>query len=120
MARVFTIFRAALRPGVTAAEFERFLAEEWVETVLVPGARSYVLKGDRGSEIGCYRLVIEYDRRETGDLYQPRAGEPSVLYTQLEAPGLGTPEAQRAEAHWDALVQPGWAKDFTDWEVIAE
>lgn len=121
MARLFRIYDVEFRPGVTVEEFERFLKEVWVEVLVVPGVRSYVLKGDRGVEAGRYRLVIECDRVETRDLYWPTGDEESDLWKQLSAKSLSTPEAIRAEDHWATLVdEEGENYVFTDWQLIAE
>jgi hypothetical protein len=53
------MFPVRLRPEVTTDDFERFLKEDWVEVLTAPGAKSYVLKGNRGAEVGQYIMVIE-------------------------------------------------------------
>jgi hypothetical protein len=120
MGRVFKVFPVTLRPGVTVDEFERFLAEVWVEVMLAPGVKSYVLKGNRGVEVGRYRMVIEFDRVETRDLYYTPEGDDTELLKQLAAQGFSAPEAIRSEERWAELVTPDWAQDYTDWELVAE
>jgi hypothetical protein len=114
------MFPVTLRPGVTVEEFEPFLEEEWVETMLEPGARSYVLKGVQGVEVGRYQLVIEFDRVETRNFYWPPGGPASELFNQLNAKAMSIPECKQAEDHWDILVSPEWANDWADWELVAE
>jgi hypothetical protein len=109
-----------LRPEVTVADFEKFLNEEWVETMLEPGAKSYVLKGVQGREVGRYQLVIEFDRIETRDLYWPPGAPATELYNQLEAKSMSIPENKKAEDHWAALVTPDWGENWTEWELVAE
>ena len=114
MARLFRVFPVKLRPGVTADEFERFLKEDWVEVFSsAPGVRSYVLKGNQGVEVGRYRLVIEFDRVETRDLYWPPGAVESEVWKQVSAKGMSAPEAIRAEDRWAALVPPDWVEDYT-------
>jgi hypothetical protein len=110
-----------LRPGVTTDEFEQFLREDWVEVLWsAPGVRSYVLKGNRGTEVGRYLIVSEFDRVHTRDLYSASGTVESDLWKQLSAEGLATSESIRAEARWAELVVPDWADDHTDWELVAE
>lgn len=100
---------------------ERFLKEDWVEVFTsAPGVRSYVVKGNRGVEVGRYLLVIEFDRVATRDLYWPTATEESDIWKQVSTKGLSRPEAIRAEDRWAALVPPEWIEDYTDWELVAE
>jgi hypothetical protein len=110
-----------LRPGVTSDEFEQYLKEDWVEVLWsAPGVKSYVLKANRGIDVGRYVIVAEYDRVHTRDLYYPSGNEESDLWKQLSAQGLATPESTRAEARWAELVVPEWADWDTDWELVAE
>jgi hypothetical protein len=82
--------------------------------------RSYVLEGNRGTEVGHYLVVTECDRVHTRDLYWPTGAVESDLWKHLSAEGLATPESIRAEARWAELVVPEWANDYTDWELVAE
>lgn len=119
--RIFRMWPVKLRPGVTTDEFERFLKEDWVEVLWsAPGVRSYVLKGNQGTEVGHYLIVTEFDRVHTRDLYFPPGSVESDLWKQLSAEGLATPESIRAETRWAELVVPEWAEDYTDWELVAE
>jgi len=95
--RIFRMWPVKLRPGVSTEEFERFLNEDWVEVFWsAPRAHSYVLKGNRGTEVGHYLVVAEFDRVHTRDLYWPETGE-SDLWNQLSTEGLATRESIRAE-----------------------
>jgi hypothetical protein len=120
MAKAFRMFPVTLRPGVTAADFEQFLREDWVEVFSsAPGVRSYVSKAAGGRQAGQYLMVVECDRVATRDLYWPD-GKDSDIWKQVSALGLRAPEAIRAEERWPSLVIPEWADDYTDWELVAQ
>jgi hypothetical protein len=65
----------ALRPGVKAEDFEKFVIEEvyplpWLSEV-------YLLKGDRGDREGKYLVMYEFESVEARDRLFPSPGEMS-------------------------------------------
>ena len=65
MSRVFGMHMIALRPGVKAEDFEKFVIEEaypfpWPSEV-------YLLKGDRGDREGKYLVMYEFESVEARD-----------------------------------------------------
>lgn len=115
MARVIGIHEIALKPGVSAEEFEAFARE--VGSWGPPGTKSYFVKGTRGARQGQYAVVMELESAERRDqlfpaeaalseearqylesaiwrqLSQPwerlasSPGDPGVVYTDYEGPG---------------------------------
>jgi hypothetical protein len=106
MGRIFGLHRIELRPGVDAAEFERFATRSLAETPTLPGWRFALLKGDRGEQEGKYLVLAEVESIEARDRASPAGGlteegeqwfatatpllEQWREYT-TQAPGLETP-----------------------------
>jgi len=118
MAMVFGVHEIDLRPGVTAEEFERFLAQEYA-----PGAapqpagwKTYYLKGDRGDRAGKYLVLIAIDSVETRDHYFPAPGELSAAAQQYF--DQRSESEQAVAAKLDTLVTPV-GESYTDYVVIA-
>jgi len=75
MSKVFGMHMIALRPGVKAEDFEKFVTEEvyplpWLSEV-------YLLKGDRGDREGKYLVMWEFESVEARDRLFPSPGEMS-------------------------------------------
>ena len=98
MSKVFGMHTIALKPGVKAEDFEKFLAEEVSPLPSLDGVETYLLKGDRGDRDGKYLWIIEFASAEVRRRYFPSPGEVSQ-------------EAQRALASWAAA--------FEKWETFA-
>jgi hypothetical protein len=85
MGRLFGMHELELRPGVEAATFERFVAEDLSKMLHREGQQTYVLKGDRGDRAGKYLFVFEYDSVESRDRDSPGSNQDSQeLLTWLE------------------------------------
>jgi hypothetical protein len=118
MAKVFGVHEIELRPGVTAEEFERFLAQEYAPAEAPPpaGLKVYHLKGDRGERAGKYLVLIEIDSVETRDHYFPAPGELSAAAQQYF--DQRSESQQALDAKMDTLVTPV-GEIYTDYVVIA-
>lgn len=77
MAKAYSIREVALREGVTEADFERFLREEFPRVPQFPGTRSYVLKGVRGQHTGGYLWIMEWESMARWQQSWPAEGQPS-------------------------------------------
>lgn len=75
MAKVFGMHMIALRPGVKAEDFEKFVIEEIYPVPNFEGFNNYLLKGDRGDREGKYLWVIEIESVEARDKIFPAPGE---------------------------------------------
>jgi hypothetical protein len=77
MSKVFGMHMIALKPGVKAEDFEKFVAEEMYPLPSLEGLRFYLLKGDRGDREGKYLVVYEFESVEVRNRYFPSPGEMS-------------------------------------------
>jgi len=98
MSKVYGLHTIALKPGVKAADFEKFVAEAIASSFRMEGAEIHVLKGDRGDREGKYLYLIEFASLEARQRYFP-------------APGEATEEAQQ--------ILASMAKTFEEWDTYA-
>jgi hypothetical protein len=77
MSKVFGMHMIALKPGVKAEDFEKFVTEEVYPLFSLEGSEVYLLKGDRGDREGKYLVVQEFESVEVRDRYFPSPGEMS-------------------------------------------
>jgi hypothetical protein len=114
MAKVFGIHQLELKPDANAAEFERFVRDEYRAVPNLRGWQLSIAKGDRGENVGKYLFIGEIDSVETRN---------------RDMPGDGTfsPEAQQWIADSAALDEKlnsfltkavGVETPFTDYVVI--
>jgi hypothetical protein len=76
MAKVVGIHEVELRPDVQAADFERFVLEEFIPAhQQLAGFEIALLKGDRGQRSGQYVIVGTNDSIERRDQLFPLNGE---------------------------------------------
>ena len=75
MSKVYGLHTIALKPGVKAEDFEKFIAEAISSSSLMEGAEFHVLKGDRGDREGKYLYLIEFASPEARQRYFPAPGE---------------------------------------------
>ena len=85
MSKVFGMHMIALKPGVKAEDFEKFVTEEVYPLFSLEGSESYLLKGDRGDRQGKYLLMSEFESVEVRDRYYPSPGEMSEEVQQFFA-----------------------------------
>jgi hypothetical protein len=89
MSKVFGMHMIAIKPGVKAEDFEKFMQEEALPSFLLEGVKGYLLKGDRGDREGKYLVMYEFESVEARDRYFPSPGETSKEAQQsFEASGV--------------------------------
>ena len=86
MSKVFGMHMIALRPGVKAEDFEKFVTEEVFPLFSREGGESYLLKGDRGDREGKYLVMYEFESVEARDRLFPSPGEMSEEAQQFFEP----------------------------------
>lgn len=86
MSKVFGMHMIALRPGVKAEDFEKFVTEEVYPLPWPEGWEVYLLKGDRGDREGKYLAVFEFESVEARDRAFPSPGEVSEEVQQFFEP----------------------------------
>ena len=104
MSKAFGMHMIALKPGVKAEDFEKFVAEEVYPLPSLEGIESYLLKGDRGDREGKYLVVYEFESVEVRDRYFPSPGEISK-------------ETQQVFESWAAVFEK-WQTFATPLDVI--
>jgi hypothetical protein len=114
MARVYGVHLIALRPGVPAAEFERFVREEVNSCPWPEGIRISLLKGDRGDRAGKYLVLFQFDSVERRDWASPAVGGLAAEYLQMIEPQLAAMEK------WATLASGPVDPTFTDYVVVSE
>ncbi len=83
MSKVFGMHMIALRPGVKAGDFEKFVTKEIYPLPSLAGMKTYLLKGDRGDREGKYLIMYEFESVEVRDRYFPSPGEASKEVQQV-------------------------------------
>jgi hypothetical protein len=113
MSKVFGMHVIALKPGVKAEDFEKFVTEVVNSLTPLPGMKEYFVKGDRGDREGKYLFVTEFESVETRDRYFPSPGEISDEVNQV----LGSAEWVAAAKKWDEFATP-MSVIYTDYVVV--
>ena len=113
MSKVFGMHMVALRPGVKAEDFEKFVTEEMYSLPSPEGIESYLLKGDRGDREGKYLVVSEFESVEVRDRYYPSPGEMSEEVQRLFAPYAAVWEK------WETFATPVDVI-YTDYVVVGK
>lgn len=111
MSKVFGMHMIALKPGVKAEDFEKFVTEEVYPLFSLEGTESYLLKGDRGDREGKYLVMYEFESVEVRDRFFPSPGEMSKEAQQLFESWAATSEK------WDSFATPMDAIS-TDYVVV--
>ena len=114
MSKVYGLHTFALRPGVKAEEFERFVAE-YVYPAFDehPDMGFSLLKGDRGDREGRYLALFELTSVEVRDRLFPSPGEMSDEVQQFYAPHAALFEK------WETFATPLDAIS-TDYVVVGK
>jgi hypothetical protein len=114
IAKLFGVHEIELLPGVSEADFERFVNAEFLPLSGMEGWTGYLAKGDRGERAGKYAVILEIESAAARDRYSPGTNEFSE-------------EAQRALASLSAAMEkwvtfsqtvPGQNTVFTDYVVV--
>jgi hypothetical protein len=113
MSKVFGMHMIALKPGVKAEDFEKFVTEEVYPLSSLEGWKSYLLKGDRGDREGKYLMMLEFESVEVRDRYFPSPGEMSK-----EAQQAFEAEAAAMEK-WETFATP-LSVIYTDYTVVGK
>jgi hypothetical protein len=113
MPKVFGIHTIALKPGVKAEDFERFVIEEVYPVAELEGVEMYILKGDRGDREGKYLWVMEIESVEARDRLFPSPGESSEEARQFFESYAAVLEK------WDTLATPVDVI-YTDYVVVGK
>lgn len=101
VARVIGIHNIALRPQVTAAQFEQFIASNHSRIDDYPDWKFRLLKGERGNRLDQYAVLMEIASQAALDVFYPE-------------PDIGTDEAARfAKAHRDTKQM------YEEWKQLA-
>ena len=118
MPKVFGLHEIELQPGVEPEEYERVFAEEIASSFTLPGWKTHLLKGERGTRDGKYLVLLEIESFEARDRYFPRPGEESEEFTRfLEQ----HPETAAAMEKWERYSTIHSENDITtDYVAVAE
>jgi len=103
MPEEFLIEPVTLRPGVSEADFERFVTERYYAMTRLSGEEGYLLKGVRGDRAGKYMLLIAYDSMEVRNHRSTTGGELSREMREWADSSL----VQTTVAQWDSLAHTG-------------
>jgi hypothetical protein len=111
MSKLFGIHTIALRPGVKAEDFEKFVKEELPLAAGYPSWKYHVLKGERGDREGKYLVLIEIESVEERNRFSPSLGEQSEEAKQFEK---AHSEDAKIYEKWDTLAG-GFSVIYTDY-----
>ena len=107
MAKVIGIHIMELKSGVSEADFEKFITEEYLpEVSALSGMQTTYYKGDRGERAGKYLLVFELESAERRDQLYPVTDQASAEMQQWIAAN---------QALWDKLFSLSESISFTDY-----
>jgi hypothetical protein len=113
MAKVLGMHMFALKPGVKAEDFEKFVTEEVYPLPWPEGLEDYLLKGDRGDREGRYLWVMELESVELRDRHFPSPGKMSEELQRFFEP-LAT-----VFEKWETFATPIDAI-YTDYVVVGK
>jgi len=113
MSKVFGMHMIALKPGVKAEDFEKFVIKEVYPATELEGVEFYLLKGDRGDREGKYLWVMEIESVEARDRLFPSPGELSEEVRQFFESYAAVLEK------WETLATPVDVI-YTDYVVVGK
>ena len=102
-----------LRPGVSEADFERFVTEQYYAMSRLSGEEGYLLKGDQGDRAGKYMLLIAYESVEVRNRRSTSGGE---LSREMQK-WLHSSLVQTTVTKWDSLAHTGL---YTSYVVLGQ
>jgi hypothetical protein len=73
--KVYGVHVVQFQPGANIEEYEQFYRDR-VTTVRIPGMESHLVRADRGSDVGKYLELFEFESVEMRDQLFPVAGQP--------------------------------------------
>jgi hypothetical protein len=107
MGKVYGIHVLKFKAGANTEEYERFYRDR-VASMRIPGMQAHLLRADRGSDVGTYVELLEFDGTEARDRLFPVADQlPPELEEQLGP-------VMEQSARWLESI-PGV---YTDWVTI--
>ncbi len=112
MAKVSSIHQLELRND--AAEFERFVRDEYSAVPSLRGWQLSIAKGDRGENVGKYVLIIEVESLETRNRDIPGDGTFSPEFEQWTAASAALDE----KLNRFLTKAVGWETPFTDYVAV--
>jgi hypothetical protein len=115
MSKVFGMHVIALKPGVKAEDFEKFITDEVYPLINLPGMEFYLLKGDRGDREGKYLWFMEIESEEARSRYFPAPGEMSGAAEQI----MQSREFVEMAKKWDTFATP-MDVIYTDYVVVGK
>jgi hypothetical protein len=115
MSKVFGMHMIALKPGVKAEDFEKFVTEEVLPLPSLEGVETYLLKGDRGDREGKYLIMYEIESPEVRDRYFPSPGEMSKEAQQF----FESPATAAALEKWATFATP-FDVIYTDYIAVGK
>lgn len=111
-AKVYGMHMMMLKPGVTDAQFEKFVVDRLYPSWDVPGWKMSVLKGDRGDREGRYMLLVEIKSVAYRDELAPADGPPSEKLMTI---------INELRPEWEQLSSvPGIDTFYTDYYVVGD
>jgi hypothetical protein len=81
--KVFGLHEIEVPPGVTPEEHEQFLTKVLASAPVLPGWKTYLLRGERGERAGKLLLLHEIETVEARDRYFPGPEEVSEEWGQF-------------------------------------
>jgi hypothetical protein len=116
MAKVYGMHMIALKPGVKAEEFEKFVVEEVYSLPMFEGQEGYLLKGDRGDREDKYLWLMEIESVENRDRYYPSPGKTAEEADQFVE---SHPEFVEMVKKWETFATP-IDVIYTDYVVVGK
>jgi hypothetical protein len=117
MAKVLGIHEIELLPGVSEADFERFVIDEFQPRLSgFQGWTARLGKADRGERAGKYVLIIEVESEATRDRYSPDGN------TFSEEGQRAMESLTEVTTKWATFspTAPGENTVFTDYILVSE
>ena len=114
MAKVFGIHQLELRNDADAAEFERFVRDEYSALPELAGWQASIAKGERGENVGKYLLIVEVESLETRNRDIPGDGTFSPEFEQWIAASAALDE----KLNRFLTKAAGMETPFTDYVVV--
>src|SRR5712692_7358742 len=116
MLKVWGMHMITLRPGVKAADFEKFLTTDVAKMPMYAGWNVHLLKGERGERKGQYVVLFEIDSLEARNRYSPT---PDKMSPEADQFGKAHPELAGVFEKWGSLATvPGESTNYTDYVEV--
>lgn len=118
LARVIGIHNVALRPDVTAADFETFIEQNHHRIEDYPDWKFRLLKGERGNRLDQYAVLMEIADLEALQAFYP---EPDIATDKAAAFARAYRDTKQMYEEWKRLASfSGSPQIYTDYLSVAE